>query len=92
SEVTKWVKYQLDSRAHPEQAYNLCLGVLNLSKTYSNERLNNACAIANQHKLYRYRQISDILKSNQDKLVNSKQQSFDLPQHHENVRGSDAFH
>ncbi len=92
SEVTKWIKHQLDSRAHPEQAYNLCLGVLNLSKTYSNERLNNACAIANKHKLYRYREISNILKSNQDKLANSKQQSFDLPQHHENVRGSKAFH
>ncbi len=91
SEVTKWIKHQLDSRTHPEQAYNLCLGVLKLSKIYSNERLNNACAIANQHKLDRYRHISDILKSNQDKLVNSKQQSFDLPQHHEKIRGSDAF-
>ena len=92
TEVTKWVKHQLDSRAHPEQAYNLCLGVLNLSKIYSNERLNNACSIANQHKLYRHREISNILKSNQDKFVNTKQQSFDLPQHHENVRGSKAFH
>ncbi len=92
TEVTKWVKYQLDSRPHPEQAYNLCLGVLNLSKTYSPQRLNNACRIANQHKLYRYREISHILKSNQDKFVDNEQQSFDLPQHHENIRGSKAFY
>lgn len=92
SEVTQWVKYQLDSRPHPEQAYNLCLGVLNLSKVYTHERLNNACHIANKHKLYRYREISNILKSNQDKFVDIKQQSFDLPQDHENIRGSKAFH
>ena len=92
SEVTKWVKYQLDSKTHPEQAYRVCLGMLNLSKSYPAERLDKACSIANKHSLYRLRQVSDILKSNQDKLINSTQQSFDLPQNHENIRGPKAFH
>ena len=91
-EVTKWVKYQLDSKTHPEQAYRVCLGLLNLSKSYPAERLNKACSIANQHSIYRLRQVNDILKSNQDKLVKSTQESFDLPQNHENIRGPKAFH
>ena len=47
-EVLKWVKAQLQRKAHPEQAYRVCLGLLNLNRTYASERLNRAYAIANQ--------------------------------------------
>ena len=45
-EVLLWVKTVLNQREHPEQAYRVCLGLLNLSRSYPAERLNNACAIA----------------------------------------------
>ena len=39
-----WVSSQLASRPHPEQAYKVCLGLLNLSKQYPTTRLNAAVA------------------------------------------------
>ena len=33
----------LHHRAHPEQAYRTCLGLLNLSREYGDARLENAC-------------------------------------------------
>jgi hypothetical protein len=36
----------LKSKAHPEQGYRACLGVIRLEKKYGRERLNLACAKA----------------------------------------------
>ena len=92
-EVLKWVNYQLDSKPHQEQAYRVCLGLLNLSRQYPTERLNNACAIANQQHLYRLKHIKAILTSNQDKLYRKRDDSSQhLPQAHENIRGPHNFH
>ncbi len=49
-EVLKWVKSLLAQKEHPEQAYRVCLGLLNLSKSFDDGRLNNACFIANEKK------------------------------------------
>ncbi len=46
-EVLRWVQGQLARKHHPEQAYRVCLGLLNLNRSYPAKRLNNACAIAN---------------------------------------------
>lgn len=92
-EVLIWVQVQLKSRDHEEQAYRVCLGLLNLSKVYSGQRINNACAIANQNHLYRLAQIKSILQSNQDQLLGeNKEQLTLLPQSHENIRGPKSFH
>ena len=92
-EVLVWVKTQLQQKQHEQQAYRVCLGLLNLSRQYPPTRLNNACAIANQHQLYRLKQIKSILQSNQDQLIDeSKGQLTLLPQSHENIRGPKSFH
>jgi len=93
-DVLVWVKTLLNQKQHEEQAYRVCLGLLNLSRSYSAKRLNNACAIANQNKLYRLKQIKSILLSNQDQLLAEKQgeQPPLLPQSHENIRGPKSFH
>ena len=92
-EVLLWVQALLKQKQHEEQAYRVCLGLLNLSRTYPAKRINNACAIANQHKLYRLKQIKSILQSNQDQLLpESKEQLSLLPQSHENIRGPENFH
>ncbi|MDP6583014.1 MAG: IS21 family transposase, partial [Anaerolineales bacterium] len=92
-EVLLWVTSLLAQKQHEQQAYSVCLGLLNLSKSYEAQRLNNACAIANKHSLYRLKHIKDILKSNQDKLpADTKEQLSLLPQSHENIRGAKSFH
>lgn len=53
-----------------EQAYNPCLSVLNLSKSYTPERLEAACSMAlDRIRLPRYKHLKAILSANQDKTV-----------------------
>jgi hypothetical protein len=92
-EVLKWVKAQLQRKAHPEQAYRVCLGLLSLNRSYSSERLNQACAIANQESLFKLKNVKAILQSNRDKLPESLPVQLSLlPQDHENIRGAKSFH
>lgn len=91
-EVLIWVQAILKQKQHEQQAYRVCLGLLNLSRNYPAARLNRACAIANQHRLYRLKQIKSILQSNQDQLTESAEQQLLLPQTHENIRGPKSFH
>ncbi len=81
-EVFTSVKHQLASKSHQEQACRVCLGLLNLSRQYPSQRLNKACAIANQLHLYRLKQVKAILSSNQDKLYqhNQDESQNHLPQ------------
>ena len=87
-----WVSNQLERREHPEQAYKVCLGLLNLGKQYPATRLNAACRIANGAGLNRLKQIKAILKSNRDQLPEQLSLAADLPQDHENIRGPHNFH
>lgn len=91
-DIKTWVKNQLESREHPEQAYRVCLGLLSLSKSYPSDRLNTACAIANKQGLNRLKQIKSILNSNLDTLPMDDETNLVLPQEHENVRGPSDFH
>jgi len=92
-DVLIWVKNILAQKQHEQQAYRICLGLLNLSRKYDSQRLNKACFIANKNKLYRLKQIKSILQSNQDQLLSlTKENSILLPQSHENIRGPKSFH
>lgn len=91
-DVLNWVALQLNQKAHPEQAYRLCLGLLNLSKQYSTTRLNAACRCANKAGLYRLKHIKNILQSNMDTLPAENETVLNLPQSHENIRGPLSFH
>jgi len=90
-DTEQWIQWQLDSRDHPEQAFKLCLGLLNLSKLYPSTRLNTACKIANKEGLNRLKQIKSILKSNRDQLPEQLDLVVELPQDHENIRGPHHF-
>jgi len=92
SETRKWVATQLETKAHPEQAYRVCLGLLNLSRAYPHERLEAACRIANNAGLVRLKQIKSILSSNRDQLPEQLDLETELPQDHENIRGPHTFH
>lgn len=88
----QWIQRQFDLKDHPEQAYKLCLGLLNLSRVYPSSRLDTACKIANKEGLNRLKQIKSILKSNQDQLPEQLDLAVELPQDHENIRGPHHFH
>ena len=97
-DVLIWVRNRLNEKPHPEQAYRVCLGLLNLTRKYEHIRLNNACIIANSKSLTTLRHIRSILNNNRDKLINQDaiQEEMDLgesnlPQSHENIRGPKAF-
>jgi hypothetical protein len=90
--VLSWVDMQLTTKAHPEQAYRVCLGLLDLSRAYPRERLEAACRIANQTGLVRLKQVKSILSSNRDQLPEQLDLDTELPQDHENIRGPNTFH
>lgn len=89
-----WVSARLDERAHPEQAYRLCLGLLSLTREYPDERVNDCCRLANREGLTRLKQLKSVLKSNRDRVPpdSTAQPSQELPQEHENIRGPRHFH
>lgn len=91
-DVLLWVNTQLMAKAHPEQAYRLCLGLLNLTREYPARRLNAACHMANREGLLRLKQIKSILKSNRDRLPAQLDLTVELSQDHENIRGPHTFH
>jgi transposase len=81
----------LESRRHPEQGYRSCLGLLRLSKRYSADRLEAACARALRAGARSYRSVDNILKHGLDRTaVPADTASLPLPLH-ENVRGADFY-
>lgn len=78
------------SRKHPEQAFKVCLGLLSLSKKYSDFRINNACKRAVQFNFYSYKAVKNILEKGLDKLVEEDLFTQVLPDHN-NIRGSEYF-
>jgi transposase len=91
-EVLRWVTQRLEAKAHPEQAYRVCLGLLNLSREYPTQRLEAACKIANREGLVRLKQIKSILQSQRDRLPEPATVQVELPQDHHNIRGPQHFH
>lgn len=86
-----WVSEHLAEKAHPEQAYRLCLGLLSLTREYPSERVNNSCRLANIET--RLKLIKSIPKNNRDLVPTDKDlhPSRELPQEHENIRGPRHF-
>ena len=82
----------LQDRPHPEHGYRACLGIMRLGKRYSAQRLEAACRRALDIGGVSYRSISSILKNGLDRLpAEDEQASLDLPQNHENLRGSSYY-
>ncbi|MDY2732387.1 MAG: IS21 family transposase [Erysipelotrichaceae bacterium] len=84
-----------DSCQIKEQGYNPTLSVLRLSKTYSQDRLENACELALLHyKVPRYHHLKALLSSNQDILYiqnNTKNKDKRENEKRGYLRGSDYY-
>lgn len=88
--VEEYIKGVLEAKKHPEQAYKSCLGILNLSKKYSEGRLNNACKRAIHFEYYSFKGVKNILDNNFDLLKEDEDSDKPLP-NHENIRGNKYY-
>ena len=82
------VRAIIDSKEHPEQAVRSCLGVLGLAGKHGSKRLEQACALAVERKVFAPGSIKSILKRN---LQTTKKADTAPPASHENLRGQNHF-
>ena len=89
--VAAVIETVLSSRQHPEQSYRTCMGILSLSKTYGDIRLDKACKCALDYENCSYKMIKNILNNNMD-LMNAESPDLTstLPEH-ENIRGNQYY-
>lgn len=85
----------LEKKKVPEQAYRACLGLLNLAKQYTPERLEAACLRAQHINAQRLANIKSILESNMDQLplpLSPQASQTANTESHRNVRGAEYYH
>ena len=80
-------------RRYPPQAYRTCLGILRLSSSYGEARLEAAAKRALHLGAHRYRSVASILKRRLDeRALESEPHTVALPFEHHNIRGPDYYH
>jgi len=82
----------LERRAHPQQGFRSCLGIMRLGKSFGEERLEAACRRALTLGACSYKSIESILRQGLDRKRVPEQQELELSIEHENIRGSDYYH
>lgn len=99
SNVLQLTQLLLERKAHPEQAYRACLGLLSLSKSYDAKRLDNACQRAMMIGSPTLKSVKSILRNGLDQLAlpleeqgNTQDQSNTLSNDHSNIRGPEYYH
>jgi transposase len=82
------VRWQMEHRAHPEQGYRSCLGLMRLAREYGEPRLEAACARAQSIRAPHYRSVKSILACGLDRQDASllAGETSAMPSH-TNVRG-----
>jgi transposase len=80
-------------RPHPEQGFRTCLGILALTRSYNNARLDAACRRGVSIKARSVASIRSILKNGLDRaFLDEAERSDREPVRHGNIRGRDYFH
>jgi transposase len=81
----------LSSRPHPQQGFRSALGILRLSKSYGDHRLEAACKRALMIGSTSYRSVASILKHGLDQRPLAEQVKDKPAILHKNVRGSQYY-
>lgn len=81
----------MESKTHPQQGFRSILGILRLTKTYGDERIDAACARALRIHTISYKSVASILKNNLDRELLAGKASDPEPIAHTNIRGSDYY-
>jgi hypothetical protein len=77
----------LQSKAHPEQAYKSCIGILTLDKKVGKQRLELACQRALYYQSYSYRTVKNILDKGLEEWQQEIFSSLAETPTHSNIRG-----
>lgn len=88
--VRKLAQSILSGRAHPEQAFKSCQGIVHLAKKYGDFRVNRACKRTLEAGIHSYRTVKNILESGLDQIDEEQPDLRVLPTH-ENIRGGDYY-
>ncbi len=88
--VAAYTEKLLNQNTYPEIAYKQCLGIINLKKTYSDERLDKACEIAIDQYKYGYHIIKNILVNKMDIADDSSTIKPHITKH-ANIRGAEFY-
>lgn len=93
--VAQYFTKIFDEKAHPEQGYKICTGILSLRKTFSDARLTAACQRADYFNNYGYKVIKNILEKGLDKVDYKPHAASDeqlyLEGTHPNIRGGEYY-
>lgn len=93
--TAKLLEVIMQSRAHPQQGFRSCLGILRFEKSVGKERLESACLRAITIGAHSYKSIESILKNNLDRSPTLNPETHNapsaIPAEHEYVRGQDYF-
>ena len=82
----------MSTRAHPQQGFRSCLGIMRLGQSYGADRLEAACQRALRVDAASYRSVRSILQVGLDRQeVPAGEPPAALPQEHENLRGSSYY-
>lgn len=91
-ETAMFIERLLGSKAHPEQGYKACNGVLNLAKRVGQQRITGACRRALEYEAIHYNMLEDILKKGLDKLSPEEEIAANTTTPiHRNVRGKEYY-
>jgi len=80
----------LESRAHPEQGYRSCLGIMRLAKPFGTERLEAACRRALAIDALSYKSVRSILDAGLDRQPLQPPVTTPTIQH-PNIRGAEYY-
>jgi len=78
----------IERKEHPVLGYRSSLGIIRLEKSYGRQRLEAASKRAVAFGAYSYQSIKSILEKGLDKKPLEEESNKNVPQNHENVRGS----
>lgn len=89
----KLVERLLEEKTHPEQGYRACLGLMRLTRTVGQSRMEAACERALAIGAHRYKSVASILDKGLDRqpVTGPAQAELPLPEH-ANVRGPTYYH
>lgn len=80
----------MEHRTHPEHGFRSCLGIIRLSKTYSPERVENACKRALEIGAYNYRSVKSLLQRGLENAISAGENKKIVPLH-TNIRGNEYY-
>ena len=85
------VKIIMKNRAHPQQGFRSCMGVMNLGKEFTDKRLEAACSRALAIGSPSYKSIQAILKKGLDRLPPQREPQQTSFINHSNIRGPQYY-